>query len=143
MENRHFIHKIEGLASIQNLRASTLVGPIRENLVLDPLAVQHLDNRLFTIVFLLKVVIHISALASGTSKNVFPTQEKLLQNIEQYVFEKVSKKLLNIRYNRTLRKIIFSLRHNEELKQKVLFEKSLNVILFTFSPKQPSEALSA
>ena len=68
-----------------------------------------------------------AALASGTSKNVFPTQEKLLVSIEQYVFEKVSKKLLNIRYNRTLRKIIFSLRHNEELKQKVLFEKSLTV----------------
>ena len=79
------------------------------------------------LITLFKFVIHISALASGTSKNVFPTQEKLLVSIEQYVFEKVSKKLLNIRYNRTLRKIIFSLRHNEELKQKVLFEKSLTV----------------
>ena len=74
-----------------------------------------------------QVFCYLSALANGASKNVFPAQEKLLRNIEQFVFEKVSKKLLNIRYNRTLRKIIFSLRHNEELKQKVLFQKSLSV----------------
>ena len=31
---------------IKDLRASTLVGLTQENLVLDPLAVEHLDNRL-------------------------------------------------------------------------------------------------
>ena len=33
--------------SIRALQALTLVGPTRENLLLDPLAELHLDNRLF------------------------------------------------------------------------------------------------
>jgi len=66
-------------------------------------------------------------LASGSSKNIFPRQEKLLRSVEQYVFDQVSRKLLNHRYNRTIRKIVFSLRHNEESRQKLFVEKSFNV----------------
>ena len=33
-------------ANIKDLQALTLVGPTRENLILDPLSVLHLDNRL-------------------------------------------------------------------------------------------------
>ena len=32
---------------LKNLWALTLVGPTKENLVLDPLAVQHLNNQQF------------------------------------------------------------------------------------------------
>ena len=32
--------------NIKDLEALTLMGPVRENLVLDPLAVLHLNNRL-------------------------------------------------------------------------------------------------
>ena len=35
------------LTDRKDLRALTLVGPTRENLVPDPLAVQHLDNRVY------------------------------------------------------------------------------------------------
>jgi hypothetical protein len=66
-------------------------------------------------------------LASGTSKNIFPRQEKLLRSVEQFVFDQVSKKLLNHRYNRTIRKIVFSLRHNEETRQKLFVDKSFSV----------------
>ena len=34
---------------MKDLQALNLVAPTRENLVLDPLAVKHLDNRLFVI----------------------------------------------------------------------------------------------
>ena len=69
-----------------------------------------------------------SSLAScSTPKNVFPAQEKLFKSIERFVFEIVSKKLLNFRYNRTLRKIVFCFRNIEDLTKKVLFEKAISV----------------
>jgi hypothetical protein len=63
----------------------------------------------------------------SASKNLYPAQEKLLRQIERFVFEKVSKKLVNSRYNRTIRKIVFCFRNNEDVTQKVLFEKSISV----------------
>ena len=35
------------LSSLYDLQTFTLVGPTRDNLVLDPLAVQHLNNGLY------------------------------------------------------------------------------------------------
>ena len=39
--------------SRKDLPALTLVGPTSENLIQDPLAIQHLDNRLFIIALLM------------------------------------------------------------------------------------------
>ena len=44
-----FISSYAAQTNIKDLQALTLVGPTRENLVLDPLAIQHLDNQLFRI----------------------------------------------------------------------------------------------
>ena len=40
----------------KDLQALTLMGPTRNNLVLDPLAVPHLDNRLYMCIVVLTVV---------------------------------------------------------------------------------------
>lgn len=62
-------------------------------------------------------------LASRGNDCPSPCSEEVIQKIERHVFERMSKKLLNARYKRIIRKVVFALRHNETFRSEIFSKK--------------------
>jgi len=68
-----------------------------------------------------------SLVSRGLSSPTMESEEQI-RRTEVYIFENKSKKLLNTRYKRIVRKVVFALRHNQTFVSKFLSQKPSEII---------------